>query len=98
MSHAAGMLVAAMEHNDRAARHTSRRWPMAVEQIDALVGPERLLFYWPHGNSDPALFASAMPARTRVTTVRTSNAARNCTAPPRHARGRAQPIPKPRAP
>src|SRR5438445_7891429 len=85
MSHAAGMLVAAMEHNDRAARHTSHRWPMAVEEIDAIVGPERLLFYWPHGNFEPARFASPMPARTRFTTVRTSNAASIGTAQPSHA-------------
>src|SRR5207244_13339893 len=99
MSHAAGMLVAAMEHDDRAARHTSHRWPVAIEQIDAVVGPEGPLFYWPHGDSEPAFLASPTPARTRFTTVRTSKAASAGTAHLSHAGiGAKQPIHKPRAP
>src|SRR5438552_11108484 len=98
MSHAAGMLVAAMKHDDRAARHAGWRWPMAVEQIDAIVRPEDLLFYWPHGDSEPALLASLTPARTRFATVRTSNAARIGTAHPSHAGIGAKPIHNPMAP
>ena len=108
--HAAGMLVAAVEQDDGAARRARHGRPMAVEQLDAVVGPEGLLFDWPHDDSsvrmlarqhcgEPALSASPMPARTRLTTVRTSRMASIGTAHPSHAGiGAEQPTQRPSAP
>jgi hypothetical protein len=43
MRHAAGVLVPAMEEQDRAARRPVGRRPVAIEKIDAVVGAERPL-------------------------------------------------------
>ena len=51
MRHAAGMLVAAVEQDDGAARRARHGRPMAIKQFDAIVGLEGLLFDWPHENS-----------------------------------------------
>ena len=52
MRHAAGMLVAAMEQDDRAARRSGTRRPMAVEEVDAVMGAERLLLDRRASNSE----------------------------------------------
>jgi hypothetical protein len=51
MRHAARMLVAAVEDDDRATRRGGGRRPVAVEQLDAVMGVKGLLFDGAHGDS-----------------------------------------------
>ncbi len=51
MRHAAGMLVAAVEQQDGALGRARDRGPIAIEQLDAVVGRKRLLLDRAHEGS-----------------------------------------------
>jgi hypothetical protein len=72
MRHAAGVLVAAMEEQDGAARGTLGRGPMAVEQVHTVVRAERALLARARENGSGGGVVhdgSANPRRTRLTIV-----------------------------